>query len=543
MEACPKCGKPVEPRARICAWCGVILAKVRARTDRTATVAPATPRMSGRPLPKLNPTPIAATQLVDDAHVSPKSALIKVVAATAIAVGALLYFNRSGPPVETKALTSPPSIPEPKASPFPTRGPVNNLNPLSPPDATFLNALGEGMQKNPEAVLGDADTIRVEALYRTHTDNENLKGFLIAIHFRRASREMQLASYAKMDESLSRIKELDGEKPDVYAFEAQAKARQDIWDASLAASQKYEALSGDATINMSFTMAVALDRLGRPKDALSVLERPIFDGCQGAARATSVQACDGMRQLRMNLQAKLGGTATAAAEVERQRAQLAVDPAKQQIGSDLFDIRFDGESQNGVARDVLFVLNRAYTRLADTYYVRPNRRIPVVLHSGQSYFTATGAPFWSGGQFSSHTGAIQIPIRGIPSTLPREMEDVLVHELSHAFVDEMSGGFAGSSLQEGLAQYMEGKRIETEMTSAELKALANTGNPNVMSFYMLSLAMAQQMVSSRGQGQINELLKAMKNGGSEDAGFKKIYNQTAEAVRMEILATFWRRYS
>ncbi|MEO8362523.1 MAG: hypothetical protein ABI672_21025 [Vicinamibacteria bacterium] len=467
---------------------------------------------------------------------------MKVVAATAIALGGFLYFNRGGPPVETKALTSSPSIPVPVASPFPTTNPVNEPNPFSPADAAFLNALGEGMRKNPQGVPSEADIIRVETLYRTHTENEDLKGLLIGIHFRRASRELQLASYFKMDESLSRIKELDGEKPDVYAFEAQAKARQDIWDASFAASQKYEALSGDATINMSFTMAMALDRLGRPKDALDVLDRPIFDGCQGAARATSVEACDGMLKLRSNLRAMLGGPATTAA-VERQRAELSVDPAKQQIGSELFDIRFDGESQNGVARDVLFVLNRAYTRLADIYYVRPNRRIPVVLHSGQSYFNATGAPFWSGGQFSSHDGAIQIPIRGIPSTLPREMEDVLVHELSHAFVDEMSGGFAGRSVQEGLAQYMEGKRIETEMTPAELKALANTGNPNVMSFYMLSLAMAQQMVSSRGQSQINELLKAMKEGGSEEAGFAKIYHQSGEAVRTEILATFWRRYS
>jgi hypothetical protein len=123
------------------------------------------------------------------------------------------------------------------------------------------------------------------------------------------------------------------------------------------------------------------------------------------------------------------------------------------------------------------------------------------------------------------------------------MEDVLVHELSHAFVDEMSGGHAGRDLQEGLAQYMEGKRIESELSLAELKRLAGSGGANVMSFYHLSLAVSQQLVLSRGQGMVNQLLKGMKEAGSEDAGFQKVFGQPGAAMKRDILATFWRRYS
>jgi len=197
-----------------------------------------------------------------------------------------------------------------------------------------------------------------------------------------------------------------------------------------------------------------------------------------------------------------------------------------------------------VARDVLFVLNRAYTRLADIYYDRPRRKIPVVLHSQQDYYSKTGAPWWSGGVYSSHTGGIQIPIKGMPSTLPQEMEDTLVHELSHAFVDEMAGGYAGREMQEGLAQYMEGKRIESEMTAAELKTLANSANGNsVGNVYKNALVFVQVLVQSRGQGMVNQLLQDMKEAGSEDGGFKKTFGQSGQQMKREIFDTFKRRYS
>ena len=118
-----------------------------------------------------------------------------------------------------------------------------------------------------------------------------------------------------------------------------------------------------------------------------------------------------------------------------------------------------------------------------------------------------------------------------------------IRDRSHAFVDEMSGGLAGRDLQEGLAQYMEGKRIEQELGLAELKRLANGGGRGVMPFYLLSLAVSQQLVSSRGQGRVNELLKAMKETGSDEGGFRKVFGQSGTDMRKDILATFWRRYS
>ena len=382
----------------------------------------------------------------------------------------------------------------------------------------------------------------MEKLQAANRDSEPIKNLLMGLYMRRADRDLQVGAFALVDQALGKMKVVDDRQPQIYLFETQTRARQNDWPGALTAAQSYEAASGDATLSMSYMLALTLEKLGRRPDALAVLDRPVFQACATATAPPDVAACAAAGQMRQVFLASAStpaGTAIGA----RPREVLNIDASKEQIQSDRFDVRFDGDSQSGVARDVLFVLDRAYTRLTDVYYDRPAQKIPVVLHSSQDYFTKTGAPWWSGGVYNSHNGAIQIPIRGLPSTLPREMEDVLVHELSHAFVDDMSGGFAGRDLQEGLAQYMEGKRIEQELGLAELKRLANSNGQSVGSFYMISLAICEQLVQSRGQGMINQLLKAMKETGSEDGGFRKVFGQSGPAMKKDILETFWRRYS
>ncbi|MBX7185414.1 MAG: zinc ribbon domain-containing protein [Vicinamibacteria bacterium] len=528
MTACPKCGKAVEPSAQSCPVCGVILSKARAVARPVARPVVAAPAASPPPSPP------------DRSHASPLLAALKVGLAAAAGIAALVAIQRMRQaPVPTTA----PGLPRATvaASVLPTIAPEGGT--LSQDDVAFLNALSLRLARGGGGAMPtDQETGRVEQLQAANRDSEPLRNLLMGIYLRRADRDLQAGSFAQVDQTLGKMRLVDDREPQIYLFEAQARARQNDWAGALSAAQKFEGMSGEATPSQSFLVAVSLEKLGRRPDALAVLDRPVFETCATATDPADVSACTAARQMRQAFLAA-DAPAPAAAIAVRQRETLVVDPSKEQIQSDRFDVRFDGESQSGVARDVLFVLDRAYTRLTDVYYDRPARKIPVVLHSSQDYYTRTGAPWWSGGVYSSHNGAIQIPVRGLPSTLPREMEDVLVHELSHAFVDDMSGGFAGRDLQEGLAQYMEGKRIEDELGLDQLKRLANSNGQSVGSFYMISLAISEQLVRSRGQGMVNQLLKAMKETGSEDGGFRKVFGQSGTAMRKDILETFWRRYS
>jgi hypothetical protein len=346
-------------------------------------------------------------------------------------------------------------------------------------------------------------------------------------YFRKSRDAISGRRFMEASSALEQLKSLNPQEPRIYEFETALRLGMDDWAGAEAASRKYEALAALPNMGVSYSLAVALSRLDRTPDALLVLDRPVFEVCStGPVPGTLIGTC----QEALALKTQLKGRASAEA-------------GKDLFQSNRFNVRFDGESQQGVARDVVFVLDRAYVRLAGIYNHEPRTKIPVVLHSGEDYYTKTGAPRWSGGQYSSHDGRIQIPIRGLPSSIPREMEDTLIHELSHAFADDMSGGLIPKDLNEGLAQYMQGLRFGDILSASDLKQLATARRADVMSFYMLSLVMSEQLVRSRGQSTINDLLLAMRETGSMDGGFRKVLGKPWDAIKAELLETFWRRYS
>lgn len=478
-------------------------------------------------------------------HASGGRALMKVGFAAVAAVAVVIALSRAARPPAPDPPKASVALPSLAASePVPPEWDGQTQSPLTADDVKFLNDLSARLRLRGAAGPAPAEIERVEKIAAANPATPEASAFLMGVYLRAADQALRLGAFDEVETFLGRMQRLDARNLEIYIFEARVRATQQDWPGVLGAVEKYEGLQGPPTVNASFTRAVALEKLGRRPDAIAVLDRPVFEACRQNPTDPENEACESARQMRQALTAAASGPIAEPGGPEaRTRAALVVDASKEQIESERFDIRFDGESQSGVARDVRSVLDRAYARLADIYYERPTRKIPVVLHSSRDYYTATGAPWWSGGVYSSHDGAIQIPVRGLPSSLPRELEDVLVHELSHAFVDEMSGGRAGRDLQEGLAQYMEGKRIEEELGPAELKRLATSGQQTVMNFYMLSLVVSQQLVQSRGQGQVNDLLRAMKETGSEDAGYRKVFGQSGAAIKRDILETFWRRYS
>jgi hypothetical protein len=156
----------------------------------------------------------------------------------------------------------------------------------------------------------------------------------------------------------------------------------------------------------------------------------------------------------------------------------------------------------------------------------------VILLSTQSYYDATGAPAWSGGQYDSFDGRIRVPIAGLSASLPPEIDGTLAHELTHSFVADLSRGLAPRELHEGLAQYMEGHRM-SELDAERLRALADGRLRGVSGFYLGALWFTEDLVGQRGQGGINDLLRAMASSGSMDDGFRSVYGSDFAALRRQ----------
>jgi tetratricopeptide (TPR) repeat protein len=198
-----------------------------------------------------------------------------------------------------------------------------------------------------------------------------------------------------------------------------------------------------------------------------------------------------------------------------------------------FHVRYDGEAHEDVGREILRVLDRHYATLVRTFDHQPAAPIPVILLSRESYYDATGAPAWSGGQYDSFDGRVRIPIGGLDRSLTPDLDETLIHELTHAFVADISRGLAPREIHEGLAQFMEGKRADAVLGEEGLRALAGGRIPGVAGFYMASLSFVEDLVAQRSQGGVNDLLRAMAETRSADEAFRRVYGKDLAGLKMD----------
>jgi hypothetical protein len=148
--------------------------------------------------------------------------------------------------------------------------------------------------------------------------------------------------------------------------------------------------------------------------------------------------------------------------------------------------------------------------------------IPVILFSRQQY-NASGGPAWSAGVYEPIDGRIRIPIGGLSSSLTPELEGTLLHEVTHAFVGDRSRGVCPRDVNEGLAQYMEGKRIAELLRPDQVTALADGRFGGLAGLYLGGLSLVEYLIGTRGQGGINDLLREMGETRDVDEAYRRVF--------------------
>jgi tetratricopeptide (TPR) repeat protein len=130
-----------------------------------------------------------------------------------------------------------------------------------------------------------------------------------------------------------------------------------------------------------------------------------------------------------------------------------IDSGKDQYTDEHFIIRYErGGTFEGA--EIRQFLRDAYRAISQEFGYYPKYQIPVILLDRTEYqvFTDT-APQWSGALYD---GKMRIPIYPI-SQDKNNLKRLIYHELTHAFVTDLSQGVCPVWLQEGLAQYEENK--------------------------------------------------------------------------------------
>lgn len=197
-----------------------------------------------------------------------------------------------------------------------------------------------------------------------------------------------------------------------------------------------------------------------------------------------------------------------------------------------FQLRYNGAAAPTLAREVLHTLEGHYSQIESELSYSPPDPIGVILYTSEGFADITRAPGWVG---ALNDGRIRVPVQGLTG-VTSELSRVLKHELTHSFVQQKTHGRAPTWIQEGLAQWMEGKRSEEnagalgqiygEGHAAPLDKLEGSwmGLPEGMARYSYAWALAnvEYIVQTQGMGDIDRILERLAAGSTTEAALRDV---------------------
>ena len=195
-----------------------------------------------------------------------------------------------------------------------------------------------------------------------------------------------------------------------------------------------------------------------------------------------------------------------------------------------FVVRYHGGASRRLASDVVHTLEGQFDELRDDVHYTPSEPITVILYPHQEFRDVTGVPDWAG---ALNDGRIRVAVEGIDS-VPDALARSLKHELTHSFLFQKTQGRCPTWLQEGMAQWIAGRRIGPD--AAQLLALHQSGGKSLRSIegswmklsradswfaYGWALATIETIQSEQGPDAMNRLLEAQRTESSQEAALRQ----------------------
>ena len=217
-----------------------------------------------------------------------------------------------------------------------------------------------------------------------------------------------------------------------------------------------------------------------------------------------------------------------------------------------FALKYSGTATPDLARGILRALEDDFRDLESQLDYTPREQISVILYTGQTFADITRAPSWVG---ALNDGRIRVPVQGL-SGVTRDLANVLKHELTHSFINQKSHGRAPTWLQEGVAQWMEGRRsgadaaalVETaghgeaprlEMLEGSWMALSGGA---ARFAYAYALAAVEAIIQTGGISDISRLLDRISTVPSMDAALRGVLHSDYSDLDQQTIAYLRREY-
>ncbi len=238
--------------------------------------------------------------------------------------------------------------------------------------------------------------------------------------------------------------------------------------------------------------------------------------------------------------------------LEKAERDRSVEKSYREGESAHFLLRYSGAAAPDLARAMLRELEEDYRFLESGLDYSPPEPIGVILYTDQSFMDITRAPQWAG---AINDGRIRVPVQGLSSVTP-ELRRVLTHELTHSFITQKTRGRCPTWLQEGVAQWMEGRRSGAAAamlvqnyerhSAASLAALEGfwTGlsSDSAAFAYAWSLAAVESIITAGGMGDVERLLGAVANDPSTEAALHDALREDYADLEQQAAAYLRRTY-
>ncbi len=197
-----------------------------------------------------------------------------------------------------------------------------------------------------------------------------------------------------------------------------------------------------------------------------------------------------------------------------------------------FQLKYNGAAAPVLARELLRTLEGQYQQIESELNYSPPEPIGVILYTQQGFADITRAPGWVG---ALNDGRIRVPVQGLTG-VDSELSRVLRHELTHSFIQQKTHGRAPTWIQEGMAQWIEGKR--SDENAAVLVQVYEAGQAAPLSrlegswmglsgdvaryAYAWSLANVEYIVETQGMGDMERMLDRIAAGSESEAAAKEV---------------------
>jgi tetratricopeptide (TPR) repeat protein len=241
----------------------------------------------------------------------------------------------------------------------------------------------------------------------------------------------------------------------------------------------------------------------------------------------------------------LGGQdAAVLARLRGAREELALARGQRSVDAGPIRIFADpaiGEDELAAAAEALESAYAAQSAFFGTELPGPQ---VAVLYAGRAYFSLVSVPDWVAGSFDGKIRISFEPGGGADARL------ILAHELAHAFIRAASGDRAPAWLHEGLAQWVEGRRMplaalpealggrapESSLAALSDRFAERRTRAEARANYAQALSLVEGLVRLRGEGAVACFVRALASARDLDEAMR------AEAgMGQEELIQGWRK--